>query len=986
MAKIELTKEERRVQAAILAGQYEQAKKMLTGTEKSIRAVYQAIFGAAIAFAMGDEQLTWKNIEAGLREDNCNYELYMMLGDYYASRNLQQAYLCYENALFYCDAPDDGAQIQGVIDSLREQGVCVPKAAIVILSYNLLNMTENCIESIRKTTPESAREIIVVDNASADGSVEWLKKQTDIKLLCNSENQGFPRGCNQGIALAEKDSDIFLLNNDTVMTDNALFWLRMGLYENEQNGSTGCVSNFVSNNQAIIENGKTEKEYLDFAARVNVPMTKPYLNKVYLVGFALLIKRTVLDAIGVLDERFSPGNFEDNDICMRISLAGYRNVLCKNSFIIHWGSKSFGKEPQKYSNLMQKNQNVFFAKWLSIGLEPADYWNARIDIMSLLEQQGITDEKIMVIGTGCGSCLNCLQDRFPLAQIYGIEQREYIAQIANGIADTVWTNLDEWSSDELEETFDIIIVNDSLENTINPEEVLTEIARMLKKDGKMIISFGNNNHFSRIGKQLGARKLFSRQLMYGMLAKAKLSRGQWGYTQTESKLSDLQGYLQKLEAQFPGVDEEELRAYRWIVTVRKQRNDICFGNKMVVCIPTYEHPEVVEDVLAHCAETYKRYGLDVYYYDSSKDDATANIIAKYREQGYENLHYVRVDPKRPPVEKFEHIFMLDGITSQYEYMWYLRDRCWCEENTLSLMYESMEQKHDLIFMDVGHPDCTQKITICRDQNVFYHRCGDYATSMDTAIYNIDSLLKENFDINSFREKYHGDYRQSFFHFLLIYEQLAKKEEPNICLLAGDSVEIWHSRKGHSGWGDNRLLTWGKRWIQANEKLPECYKNKDEVIKRTASLPWILGNASILVELKEKEILTPEKYEEIKGYWERVSTVPLEVVRMIAYGTYQEYFMPLQLMSKNSELLNIYLQTYKAILNGELSLDRVPFAEMRNTIKSKLAGKNMETVNINIIKTTLENLQNQIEKDSRDITDILTQLQVYISLLLLIEKI
>ena len=373
MAKMELTKEERRVQAAILAGQYEQAKKMLTETEKSIRTVYQAIFGAAIAFAMGDEQLTWKNIEAGLREDNCNYELYMMLGDYYASRNLQQAYLCYENALFYCDVPDDGAQIQGVIDSLREQGVCVPKAAIVILSYNLLDMTENCIESIRRTTPESAREIIVVDNASVDGSVEWLKKQTDIKLLCNSENQGFPRGCNQGIALAEKDSDIFLLNNDTVMTDNALFWLRMGLYENEQNGSTGCVSNFVSNNQAIIENGKTEKEYLDFAARVNVPMTKSYLNKVYLVGFALLIKRTVLDAIGVLDERFSPGNFEDNDICMRISLAGYRNVLCKNSFIIHWGSKSFGKEPQKYNNLMQKNQNVFFAKWLSIGLEPVYY-------------------------------------------------------------------------------------------------------------------------------------------------------------------------------------------------------------------------------------------------------------------------------------------------------------------------------------------------------------------------------------------------------------------------------------------------------------------------------------------------------------------------------------------------------------------------------------------------------------------------------------
>ena len=341
MPKTEFNDAERCVSIALANEKYEEVQELLDQRGSDIRVEYRAIFGAARAFAVGDNLGAWKEIQQGLLADCNNYELYMMLGDYYASRNLQQAYLCYENALFYCDVPEDRIQILGVIDSLREQGFCVPKAAIVILSYNLLDMTEKCIESIRRTTPESAREIIIVDNASADGSVEWLKKQADIKLLCNSENQGFPRGCNQGIALAEKNSDIFLLNNDTVMTNNALFWLRMGLYENEQNGSTGCVSNFASNNQAIIENGKTEKEYLDFAARVNVPMSKPYLNKVYLVGFALLLKRTVLDAVGMLDERFSPGSFEDNDICLRISLAGYRNVLCKNSFIIHWGRKFF---------------------------------------------------------------------------------------------------------------------------------------------------------------------------------------------------------------------------------------------------------------------------------------------------------------------------------------------------------------------------------------------------------------------------------------------------------------------------------------------------------------------------------------------------------------------------------------------------------------------------------------------------------------------
>ena len=82
MAAMKLTKEEKRVQAALASGQYEEAQKCLIALNSGIRDVYRAIFGAAIAYAMGDEQLTWKNIETGLREDNFNYELYMMLGDY----------------------------------------------------------------------------------------------------------------------------------------------------------------------------------------------------------------------------------------------------------------------------------------------------------------------------------------------------------------------------------------------------------------------------------------------------------------------------------------------------------------------------------------------------------------------------------------------------------------------------------------------------------------------------------------------------------------------------------------------------------------------------------------------------------------------------------------------------------------------------------------------------------------------------------------
>ena len=89
--------------------------------------------------------------------------------------------------------------------------------SIVILTYNKLNYTKKCIESIRKYTCKESYEIIVVDNASTDGTIEWLKTQSDIITIFNKENLGFPKGCNQGIEIAQ-GSEILLLNNDVIVT------------------------------------------------------------------------------------------------------------------------------------------------------------------------------------------------------------------------------------------------------------------------------------------------------------------------------------------------------------------------------------------------------------------------------------------------------------------------------------------------------------------------------------------------------------------------------------------------------------------------------------------------------------------------------------------------------------------------------------------------------------------------------------------------
>ena len=438
----------------------------------------------------------FSSIQTGLKLDPFNYKFYEMLGKYYLLKgNKKQAYLSYVQAKFYCSDENEKTVFQTTIDELKTQDGAVPKAAIVILSWNLKDMTAQCINSIRQTTPEELREIIVVDNASTDGSVEWLQEQPDVILQTNDENHGFPKGCNEGIALASKDSDIFLLNNDTVLPPNALFWLQIGLYESELVGATGSRSNYVSNDQMIEKECSSPAEVLDYAVKANIPMEYPYEPKVYLVGFALLLKRTVLDQIGLLDERFSPGNAEDLDICLRIRGAGYDTVLCNNSVILHFGSQSFQQLGEEYKTLMLGNINKINEKY---HMDMRYYCIPRTELIEYITEEKDAPLRILELGCGAGATLARIKGLYPNAKLHGIEIVRAAADIASSIqgADVLCDNAETIAYPYEENSFDYCIMGDVLEHLHEPLPVLKEIFRFVKPKGKIIVSMPNMKHWS----------------------------------------------------------------------------------------------------------------------------------------------------------------------------------------------------------------------------------------------------------------------------------------------------------------------------------------------------------------------------------------------------------------------------------------------------------------------------------------------------------
>lgn len=400
-----------------------------------------AILEAASYEAAGDSAGMFQAIRRGLEYAYDNYELYYMLGHYYLQENIDQAYLCFQNALLYCDDEADRDVILADMEKLEEtESVSVRNTAIVIVSYNSCYLMQKNIESIRQTLLPETYQIVVVDNASDDGVAQWLQEQNDVLLLLNNQNVGFSPACNQAVrALSETDCadyDIFLLNNDTRLAPNSLFWLRMGLYEKEEIGATGSCSNYAGNDQQIDIEFSLPTEYLQYGAKLNIPSFNPYEERVRLSGFAMLIKRYVWDAVGGMDEDFAPGYFEDDDLSMKILRIGYRLLLCKNSFIYHAGSQSFSQ----YSNLnelLYKHYYLFIQKYR---FDILKYAAPDTDTIAKIPFDIKGEFNLLQIGSGLGADLKYIRTMFPNAHAIGIENDPTLFELSQK-TDVVSPNL-----------------------------------------------------------------------------------------------------------------------------------------------------------------------------------------------------------------------------------------------------------------------------------------------------------------------------------------------------------------------------------------------------------------------------------------------------------------------------------------------------------------------------------------------------------------
>lgn len=238
-----------------------------------------------------------------------------------------------------------------------------PDISVVIVNWNTRQMLLDCVESLVATTRNVSVEIIVVDNASSDGSMDALAAAHPAVIrICNTENQGFAKANNQGLRIA-RGRHLCLVNSDVKALDGVLDKLCAFADANPRVGAVAprtvggdmklrrncrefpslrnafCQAAFLDRMFPSVRafRGRTMIEY-DYATPEQIDV---------LSGCFLLVRRETIEQVGLLDERFFIYS-EDVDWCRRIHQGGWDVMFYPHAEAIHYGGSSAAVERLRF--------------------------------------------------------------------------------------------------------------------------------------------------------------------------------------------------------------------------------------------------------------------------------------------------------------------------------------------------------------------------------------------------------------------------------------------------------------------------------------------------------------------------------------------------------------------------------------------------------------------------------------------------------------
>ncbi|MGA2331298.1 MAG: glycosyltransferase family 2 protein [Syntrophales bacterium] len=246
--------------------------------------------------------------------------------------------------------------------------------SIIMVNWNTKDLLKSCLESIHKTIQDISYEIIVVDNASRDGSVAMLReKYLEVRLIQNEENRGFGAANNQAMRIMTGRYAL-LLNSDTVLTENAVRELftfmeahadaamACGQLLNANGSKQNSVASFPNLLTLLTNTSLLEYLFPDHYPSKRYNHDKP-IEVDSCIGACFLVRKKAIEDVGMLDERYF-FFFEETDWAYQMKKVGWKVFQIPTAFIYHFQGQSIGRDIQSRIEFY-RSRYQFFRKWKS---------------------------------------------------------------------------------------------------------------------------------------------------------------------------------------------------------------------------------------------------------------------------------------------------------------------------------------------------------------------------------------------------------------------------------------------------------------------------------------------------------------------------------------------------------------------------------------------------------------------------------------------
>jgi N-acetylglucosaminyl-diphospho-decaprenol L-rhamnosyltransferase len=237
--------------------------------------------------------------------------------------------------------------------------------SIIIVSFNARADLERCLASLHDAPPAASHEIIVVDNASSDGSADAARSWPDVRVMSAGGNVGFARGNNIGIRASTGDA-ILLLNSDTIVPAGAIDRLLAAL-DRDPNVAVVGPRLVDGDGRAELSFGRMlgplnelrQKRLAKSAEVESITRQRQYPD--WVSGACLLVRRADADAVGLLDERYFM-YAEDVDFCAAIRARGRRILFAPDVEVVHLRGRSGASAPRATEDAYRRSQIAFYQK------------------------------------------------------------------------------------------------------------------------------------------------------------------------------------------------------------------------------------------------------------------------------------------------------------------------------------------------------------------------------------------------------------------------------------------------------------------------------------------------------------------------------------------------------------------------------------------------------------------------------------------------